>query len=134
MADVPVTGFRKCGIQKLTSLKIQCHAITNIYPEATSVVQQIRKVLSDIENLAGCTPAIVGESSVWTTIVNSAEDNRVNFCKSLDGKPLFRALYGIFTVTLNEPKAVLKVSAQTGQSGVVKELQWKQQARMTFGK
>jgi hypothetical protein len=48
----------------------------------------------------------VGESPEWTSIVNSAEENRENFCKGLDGKPLFSALGGMYTVTLNEFKAV----------------------------
>jgi hypothetical protein len=48
--------------------------------------------------------------------VNSEEENSANLCKILDGKPLFSALYGMYTVTLNELKAVLKVSAQAGQS------------------
>jgi hypothetical protein len=47
--------------------------------------------------------------------VNSAE-NRTNFCKGLDGKPLLSALYGMYAVTLNGLKAVLKVSPQAGQS------------------
>jgi hypothetical protein len=87
------------------------------YTEADSVVQQAYKVLSDIENLAGCTPAKVGESSEWTSTVNSAEQNRANFCIALDGKALLSALYNMYVVTLNEMKAVLKVNAQAGQSG-----------------
>jgi hypothetical protein len=62
MADVPVPGFRKYWAQKLTQLKSECHTIANIYPEAASVVQQVHGVLSDTENLAGCTPTEVGES------------------------------------------------------------------------
>jgi hypothetical protein len=61
----------------------------------------------------------VGESSEWSSIVNSAEENRADFCKGLDGKLLLSALYGMYTVSLNELKAVLKVSAQAGQSGAV---------------
>jgi hypothetical protein len=61
----------------------------------------------------------VGESSEWTSTVSSAEENRANFCKALVGKPLFRELYGMYTVTLNELKAVIKVNAQAGQSGAV---------------
>jgi hypothetical protein len=83
---------------------------------AASVVQQIHRVLSDIENLAGCTPAKVGESSEWTSIVNSAEENTANFCTGLDGKQLLSFLYRMYTVILNEMKAVLKVSVQAGQS------------------
>jgi hypothetical protein len=113
MADVPVPGFRKYWTQKLASLNSQCHAIINKYPEAGSVVQ-VHKVLNEIEILAGCTPAKVGENPEWTTIVNSTEENRSNFCKSLDGKPISSALYFMYTVTLNELKVV---SAQAKHSG-----------------
>jgi hypothetical protein len=41
-----------------------------------------------------------------------SEENRANFCKALNGKLLFSTPYGIYTVTVDEPKAVLKVSAQ----------------------
>jgi hypothetical protein len=88
----------------LASLNSQCRAITNKYPEASTVVQQVHKVLNDIESLAGCTPAKVGESSEWTSIVNSEEQNRANCSKNLGGKLLFSALYGIYTVTLNEDR------------------------------
>jgi hypothetical protein len=79
----------------------------------------VRKVLSDDEILGGCTPAKVGESSEWTSFVNSAEENRANFCKALAGNTLFNDLYGMNTATLNGLKAVLKVSAQVEQSGAV---------------
>jgi hypothetical protein len=85
MADVPVPGFRKYWTQKLAS-------------EAASVVQQVHKVLSDIEILAGCTRSKVGESSPWTAVV---KENRANLCIGLHGKPLFSAPYGMYTVTLN---------------------------------
>jgi hypothetical protein len=52
-------------------------------------------MLRDIEILAQCTPVKVGESSEWTIIVSIEEENRANFCKILEGKPLFSALYGI---------------------------------------
>jgi hypothetical protein len=106
MVDVPVPLFRKYWTQKLELLNSQCHAITKKYPEAGSVVQKVHKVLNEIETLARCTAAEVEESPEWTTILNSAEDNKTNFCKVLDGKPLFSALYGMYTVILNELKAV----------------------------
>jgi hypothetical protein len=74
MGDVPVPGFQKYWTHKLASLRSECHAIMNKYPEADSVVQQLYKVLSDIENLARCKPTKVGERSEWTSIVNSAEE------------------------------------------------------------
>jgi dsDNA-specific endonuclease/ATPase MutS2 len=61
----------------------------------------------------------MGESSEWTSIEYSVKDNRANFCKALDGKTLSSALYGMYAVTLNELKAILKVSAQVGQSDAV---------------
>jgi hypothetical protein len=118
-ADVTEPGFRKYWGEKLSSLKYQCHDITNKYPEAASVVQQGYKVLSDIEILAKCTTSKVGERPEWTSIVSSAEENSANFCKILEGKPLFSALYGIYTLTLNELKAVLKVREQAGKCGAV---------------
>jgi hypothetical protein len=105
----------------LASLKFECHAIINKNPGAASVVQQVHTVLSDIENLAGCTPYKMEESSEWTSIVNRVEENRVNFCKAVFGKPLFSTLYAVYAVTLNELKAILKVGAQEGQSGAVNE-------------
>jgi hypothetical protein len=104
----------------------------NKYPEAASVVQQVDKVLNDIEILARCTPAKVGESSQWTSIVNSVEENRANFCKGLDGMPLFSALYGMYMVILNELKSILKVSAQTGQSGAVNKISVESMAHDDF--
>jgi hypothetical protein len=82
----------------------------NKYPEAASIIQQLYKLLRDIENLARYILAKVGESSEWMTIVNSAEENRANFCKILDEKPLSSALYGMYIVALNELKSVLKMS------------------------
>jgi hypothetical protein len=53
-----------------------------------------------IEELLGSTQGTrVGESSEWTCIVISAEENRANICKGLDGKPRFNAVYGMYMVT-----------------------------------
>jgi hypothetical protein len=65
----------------------------------------------------------------WTSIVNSAEGNRVNFCKALDWKPVYSALYDMYAVTLNELKAVSKVSAQEVQSGAVNKTSVKSTAQ-----
>jgi hypothetical protein len=51
--------------------------------------------------------------------VNSAEEKRAKVCKVLDGKPHFNALYGMHTVTLDEMKGVLEVSAKAGQNVAV---------------
>ena len=119
MAEVPELEFRKYLRLELSTLISECHAITNKNPETASVVQQVQRVVSSIENLTKCTPARVGESSQWISVVNSAEENRAKFCKLLNGKPLFSALYGMYTVTLKELQDVLKVNTQTGQNGAV---------------
>jgi hypothetical protein len=72
------------------------------------------KVLCDLEDLASYTPLSVGQSEDWANITSSAEENRGNFCKALQGKRLFSALYGTYTVTLNELKSFLKASSQPG--------------------
>jgi hypothetical protein len=108
MADVLEPGFRKC----------QCHAITNKYPETASIVQ-VHKVFSNIVNLVECTPAKLGKISEWTTVVNSAEEDRSSFCKVLDGKLLFSVLYSMDRAIPNEMKAVLKMSAQAERSEAV---------------
>jgi hypothetical protein len=108
MANVSVPGLWKYWTQKLAPLR-SCHAITNKYPEVGSVVQ-VHEVLNDTEILAGCTLAKVGESCEWNSIVNSVE-NRANFCKGVDGKALFSVLYFMYTLSLNELNAILKVSA-----------------------
>jgi hypothetical protein len=65
------------------------------------------KLLCDIEDLAGCTPASVGESVEWATIVSHAEENRANYYQPLKGGSLFSALYGMYTVTMNALKTAL---------------------------
>jgi hypothetical protein len=112
-----------------TEEQFECHAITNKYSEAVSVVQQICTVLCDIKNLAGCALAKAGESSECTSVVNSMEENRANFCKVPDGKPLFSAFYGMYAVMPNELKAILKVSAQEGRSGAVNKTSVKSMAQ-----
>jgi hypothetical protein len=57
----------------------------------------------------------------------------VSYCKALHGKPLFSALYGIYTVTLDELKDLLKASnlagQQTTQEGGFQEVRrWKRRA------
>jgi hypothetical protein len=110
MADVPVPGIRKCWRQKLAWLKTECHAITYKYAEAVSIVQQVNRVLNNIENLTAFAQARVRVRSQ----LSSVEKNRGNCCGDIDGKPLFSYLYGIYTVTRNELKAALKMSARAG--------------------
>jgi hypothetical protein len=56
----------------------------------------------------------LGGITEWISIV----ENGAKFSKGLGGKPLFSALYGMYTV-LNELRAVLKLSAYAEQSVTV---------------
>jgi hypothetical protein len=73
----------------------------------------------DIEDLARYTPPSVAESSDWTSVVDSAEENRANYFKALSGKTHFSAPYGTYTVMLNALKAILKASTQPGQNNAL---------------
>jgi hypothetical protein len=75
-------------------------------------------VLCDSEDVAGYTPASVGESAEWAAIVNAAEENRACYCKAISGKPLFSALYNTYIAILNELKAMLKVSILESQAAL----------------
>jgi hypothetical protein len=115
MAGVPVPAYEQFWTDQRSSLKAEYSEIVGRHPDAAVAIQQVFQVLCDIEDLASFTPASVGESGKWDAIVSSAEDNRESYCKALRGKPLFSALYGTYTVTLNELKIVLKASSQRGQ-------------------
>lgn len=57
-------------------------------------------VLCDIEGLAGYISISVGESVEWAALISSAEENRLNYSKALNGKTFFNALYGTYIVTI----------------------------------
>jgi hypothetical protein len=103
-------------MDKRSALKTEYKAIINRDPDAAPCMQQLFKVLCYIEDLASSTLASVGVSVKWAAIVRLDEDNREIYSKALRGKALFSALYGTYTVILNELKTVLKASSQAGQS------------------
>jgi hypothetical protein len=70
-------------------------------------------------------PASVRESAEWSAIVNPAEENGASFCKGLHRKPLFSALYGTYTVTLKELKALIKARTLADQTNIPKTT-WQQ--------
>jgi hypothetical protein len=88
MADIPVPGYQAFWTEKRTALKVQSKRLLIQSPDADTQLKQLFKVLCDIEDVAGYTPASVGDSAQRSYIVNSAEENRWNFCKALDGKTL----------------------------------------------
>jgi hypothetical protein len=114
MACVPVPVYQQFWADKRSSLQKENKDILRQYPDAASSVKQLFKVLCELEDLSSFTPLSVGQSEEWAAITSSAEENRENFCKVLRGKTLFSALYGIYTVTLNELKCLVKSSSQKG--------------------
>jgi hypothetical protein len=67
----------------------------NKYPKVNSVVQKVYKICSDIKNLAKFTPDKVRESSDWTSIVNNAENNRLNLIKAQMGSRVLAFLWHV---------------------------------------
>jgi hypothetical protein len=116
MAAVPVPGYQAYWADKRRTLKLEYQQLVAQFPDANAQLKQLFKLLCDIEDVAGYTPASVGDSEQWSSIVNAAEENQLNFCKAITGKTLFSALYGTYTVTLHDLKALLKASSPASQS------------------
>jgi hypothetical protein len=129
MADVPVPGYQILWTNKLSALKSEHQTLVQQYSEADSQLKQLLQVLYDIEEVARHIPASVGESAEWSAIVNAAEENGPSYCKGLNVKPHFTALYGTYTVTLQELKDTLKASILAGQTNLPKTT-WQQTRRM----
>jgi hypothetical protein len=133
MAAIPVPGYQSFWTEKRQTLKSEYQQLVGQFPDADAQLKQLLKVLCDIENVAGYTSASVGDSEQWSTIVSAAEEIRQNLCKALSGK----TLYGMYTVALQEPKAVLKASVKSGpseppkssttQEDGFKEVRWRKQ-------
>jgi hypothetical protein len=115
MADIPVPGYQAFWTDTCNKLKLEYQQLIGQFSDADAQLKQLFKVIRDIEEMARYTPASEGESEQWSTIVSTAEENRQNFCKVLNRKNLFNALYGTYTVALHELKAVLKASTPAGQ-------------------
>jgi hypothetical protein len=109
MAAVPLPGHQAFWADKRASLEAEYKTLIGKYPDADTQYRQLYRTLCAIEDVAGYTPAVVGENAEWTAIVSAAEENRANYCKMLSGKTLLSALYGTYSVTLNDLKSILKV-------------------------
>jgi hypothetical protein len=75
MAGVPVPAYQKFWVDKRASLKTAYKSLSATHPDAVPFMHQLFQVLCDIEDIAGLTPASVGESKKWAAIVNLAEEN-----------------------------------------------------------
>jgi hypothetical protein len=97
-------------------LEAEYKTLIGKYPDADTQYRLLYSALCALEDVAGHTPAAVGESAEWTAVVGATEENRANYCKVLTGKTLFSALHGTYTVTLKELKSLLKASTTAGRS------------------
>jgi hypothetical protein len=84
MADIPVPGYQAFWTNKRKTFKAEFGKLVEQYPGAEPQLRQLFKVLCDIEDVAGYTPASVGESQDWSFIVSTVEENRANYCKALN--------------------------------------------------
>jgi hypothetical protein len=84
-----VPGYQTFLTNKRSTLKSEYQTLVQQYPDADEQLKQLLKVLGDIDDVARHTPASIGESAEWASIVNAAEENRANYCKTLHGKILF---------------------------------------------
>jgi hypothetical protein len=82
MADVPVPGYRKFWTEERTSLKAEYQVLITKHPDADAHLKQLLKILCDTEDVAGYT-----QGADWSSIVNTAEEIRANYCKALTGEP-----------------------------------------------
>ena len=108
MAGSSVPAYHAFWRERRASLQAEYKDNIKQYPEADDHYRRLFKSICDIEDLASFTPATIGESVEWTAIINAAEENRESYCKALTGKILFSALYGTYTVALNDLKALVK--------------------------
>ncbi|XP_023725873.1 uncharacterized protein LOC111874531 [Cryptotermes secundus] len=108
MAGASVPGYHAFWTEKRASLQAECKENVKQYPAADEHYRRLFKIICDIEDVASFTPATIGESVEWAAIINAAEESREGYCKALKGKILFSALYGTYTVTLNDLKSLVK--------------------------
>jgi hypothetical protein len=120
MADDPMPGYQSFWADKRVWLKSEYRQLLRQFPDADAQLKQLFKVVCDIENVAGYTPASVVESEQGSSIIDIAEENRQNFSKALNEETLLSALYGTYAVELEELKALLKASRSAGKSETIK--------------
>jgi hypothetical protein len=66
MAEAPVPGYQAFWSERRASLKIEYQVLIKQYPDADPQYRLLYEAICNIEDLAGCTPAAVGESAEWT--------------------------------------------------------------------
>jgi hypothetical protein len=121
MANIPVLGYQAFWTNARETFKAEFQRLVGQHPDAEEQLRQLFAVLSDIEDVAGRTATSVGECQEWTSIVSTVEETRTNYCNAISGKTPYCALCGTYTVTLQEPKGLLKANIQSEGNETAKQ-------------
>jgi hypothetical protein len=82
MADIPVPGYQAFWTDTCNKLKSEYQQLIGQFPDADAQLKQLFKVIRDIEEMVRYTPASVGESEQWSSIVRTAEETGRTSAKS----------------------------------------------------
>jgi hypothetical protein len=115
MAQVPALGHDYWKTE-LDSLRTEFKDLVRQHLDAREAVGKVLDVFNDIIGLAGNAPKSIGENEAWTRVVRRAEANWVSLRMVLEGKTLFGALCGVYSLALIDLKAVLKRGAAEKRS------------------
>jgi hypothetical protein len=74
MASIPVPGYQAFRTEKRKTLKSEYQRLIGQFPDADAQLKQLFRVLCDIEDVAGYTPASVGDSEQWSSMISAAEE------------------------------------------------------------
>jgi hypothetical protein len=122
MAEVPVARYQTFWTKIFSAPKSEYQILVQQYPEADAQLKQLLQVPDDIEDVGRHILSSAGESAEWADTVNAAEENGASYCKGLHGKPFFSFLYGTYTVTLQELKAVIKARTLADRTNIPKTI------------
>jgi hypothetical protein len=75
MAAIPVPGYQELWTEKRQTLKSEYQRLVRQFRDTDAQLKLLFKVPCDIENVARYTPASVGDSEQWSSIVSAEEGN-----------------------------------------------------------
>jgi galactose-1-phosphate uridylyltransferase len=75
MAAIPVAGYQALWTEKRQTIKSEYQRLVRQFRDTDAQLKLLFKVLCDIKDVARYTPASVGESEQWSSIVSAEEGN-----------------------------------------------------------
>jgi hypothetical protein len=116
MQEESVQDLVQVWLDERHALRTEYKTIVSKFPEADAVLNHVYDILGNIASLARSAPRETSSSIQWEIIVKNALEDRKNLCKALKGKNLFSALFGTYTVALNELKSIVQSTASEAGS------------------